>query len=219
MTSPSAPSIAPPAEPTALACELHPTRLGPPAVPWAADAPLLGRGRRSNRARSNYATTRPNIATNGHGKPNYRPHYRSHSVPSGAPLPISASAAATAAAIRAWAGVDTECHALSREFAHVLESANLAREAYVICSVDGLSFHEAHAALNLNPVGSPLRCQSAIKGPYSALWRIAEGKEISKLIDTGTMRPIFAADQPADRRKDTTYYNPQVKEKPEPEVQ
>jgi hypothetical protein len=53
MISPSAPSSATTTEPTALASELHPTRLGPPAVSWAADAPLLGRGRRSKRARSN----------------------------------------------------------------------------------------------------------------------------------------------------------------------
>ena len=50
-------------------------------------------------------------------------------------------------------------------------------------------------------------------GPYSDLWRVEEGVEISKLIDTCTMHPIQPSAQPIDRRKDTTYYNPQVKEK------
>ena len=34
-----------------------------------------------------------------------------------------------------------------------------------------------------------------------------------ELINTGTNKPIHARDQPADRRKDTTYYNPEVRVK------
>jgi hypothetical protein len=33
------------------------------------------------------------------------------------------------------------------------------------------------------------------------------------LIDTGTIKAILLANQPEDRRKDTTYYNPKPKEK------
>ena len=71
----------------------------------------------------------------------------------------------------------------------------------------------AHATLNLAPDGSPLTFNSAKRGPNAAHWFIAEGEEISRLIDSHTARPIFQQEQPLDRRKDTTYYNPQPKEK------
>ena len=73
---------------------------------------------------------------------------------------------------------------------------------------------QANAALNLNSDGSPLTYRSAIYGPNGAHWRREEDVEIGKLIDTNTMHAVHVFAQPADRRKDTTYYNPQVKEKP-----
>lgn len=67
--------------------------------------------------------------------------------------------------------------------------------------------------LNVNSDGSPLTYRSAMKGPDAEAWQTADGVEISKLIDSGTIRAIQRHEQPTDRRRDTTYYNPQVKEK------
>ena len=72
---------------------------------------------------------------------------------------------------------------------------------------------ESNAALNLTDLGEPLTYSLAKQGPNAADWEIAESKEISKLIDTKTMHPIHANQQPHNRRRDTTYYNPQTKEK------
>ena len=115
-----------------------------------------------------------------------------------APSPYSASDAAFASAARAYglsSNIDDDdsppvCWALSR------------------------TLGQANAALNLNSDGSPLTYRSAINGPNGAHWRREEGVEIGKLIDTNTMHAVHVFAQPADRRKDTTYYNPQVKEKP-----
>ena len=68
-------------------------------------------------------------------------------------------------------------------------------------------------SLNSNPDGSPLTFRSALNGPNQQQWKAAEDAEISRLLDTKTMHPIHRSDQPSDRRKDTTYYNPKPKEK------
>ena len=44
-------------------------------------------------------------------------------------------------------------------------------------------------------------------------WLIEHAKEIKNLMNTGTIVPRRLCDQPIDRRKDTKYYSPQVKEK------
>jgi hypothetical protein len=72
---------------------------------------------------------------------------------------------------------------------------------------------KAHAVLNLDPQGAPLTYGSAKKGPDAASWSKAQGEKISRLIDSNTIRPIHPTEQPAERIKDTTYYNPQVKKK------
>jgi hypothetical protein len=72
---------------------------------------------------------------------------------------------------------------------------------------------KVHAFLNLDPKGAPLTYGSAKKGPNAASWSKTEGEEISRLIDSNTIRSIRPTEQPAERIKDTTYYSPQVKEK------
>ena len=67
--------------------------------------------------------------------------------------------------------------------------------------------------LNVNPQGGKLTFHDAIIGPDKEAWNIAEGEEIGRLIDSATARPRHRSEQPADRRKDTTYYNPKPKEK------
>ena len=88
------------------------------------------------------------------------------------------------------------------------------------CPVSQLSYstdHIAHAnavaPLNVNPDGSPLTFQTAIRGIERPNWKMAEDTEISRLLDTATMHPIQLHQQPVDRRGDTTYYNPKPKEK------
>jgi hypothetical protein len=71
----------------------------------------------------------------------------------------------------------------------------------------------AYATLNLAPDGTPLTYRKAKAGPNAANWFVAEGEEICRLIDSLTMHAILTQDQPVDRRGDTTYYNPQTKEK------
>ena len=68
-------------------------------------------------------------------------------------------------------------------------------------------------ALNLNQDGTPLTYRTAKSGPNRDQWQTAEDTEVSRLIDSQTMFPRHPQDQPSDRRKDTTYYNPQTKEK------
>jgi hypothetical protein len=68
--------------------------------------------------------------------------------------------------------------------------------------------------LNLALDGSPLTLPAALLGPDAASWQQANVDEFDRLLgSTHTMHAIKNADQPADRRKDTTYYNPQIKEK------
>ena len=67
--------------------------------------------------------------------------------------------------------------------------------------------------LNINADGTPLTMRSALRGPDGDKWELEQGKEFTRLLSTGTISPILRNDQPSDRRKDTTYYNPQVKEK------
>ena len=67
--------------------------------------------------------------------------------------------------------------------------------------------------LNLAPDGSPLTYHKAKKGPDSTHWLRAEIEELDRLMHSNTIKPITLADQPLDRRGDTTYYNPQTKQK------
>ena len=69
------------------------------------------------------------------------------------------------------------------------------------------------AALNFDTTGQPLTYNTALQGPDRAHWIAAEAEEFDRLFATKTITPIHTTDQPIDRRKDTTYYNPQVKQK------
>ena len=44
-------------------------------------------------------------------------------------------------------------------------------------------------------------------------WQEAEAEELDRLLKTATIRPIHYKDQSTERHADTTYYNPQTKEK------
>jgi hypothetical protein len=61
--------------------------------------------------------------------------------------------------------------------------------------------------------GRPLTYRLAKSGPDKAQWDKADDVKLSRLLDSATLHPIHAHEQPPDRRKDTTYYNPQIKEK------
>ena len=75
-----------------------------------------------------------------------------------------------------------------------------------------LTLHSANSAtLNLDVTGKPLTYATAIHGPDRHHWIAAEVEEFNRLFATKTLTPLHIADQPIDRRKDTTYYNPQVK--------
>ena len=76
--------------------------------------------------------------------------------------------------------------------------------------------NKSNGALNLTPDGKPLTYRLA-KSLDPDTWIEAEGIEIRKLLTTETINPIFRNQQPMDRRNDTTYYNPQVREKPLPD--
>ena len=71
----------------------------------------------------------------------------------------------------------------------------------------------ALAALNLTEDGRPLTYALTKKSAYKQEWQQAEDEEIARLLASHTIRPIHLKDQPANRRADTTYYNPQPKEK------
>ena len=71
----------------------------------------------------------------------------------------------------------------------------------------------AYAALNLAPDGSPLTYSKAKAGPDAAFWLQAESEEFDRLLQSQTIRPIHHHQQASDRRKDTTYFNPQTKQK------
>ena len=76
------------------------------------------------------------------------------------------------------------------------------------------TLHSANSAtLNLDVTGKPLTYATAIHGPDRHHWITAEAEEFDRLFATKTLTPLHIADQPIDRRKDTTYYNPQVKMK------
>lgn len=68
-------------------------------------------------------------------------------------------------------------------------------------------------SLNLASDGSPLTYAKAIRSDKVLHWRLAEIEEFDRLIDSKTLKPIHPHDQPAHRHKDTSYYNPQIKEK------
>jgi hypothetical protein len=80
-------------------------------------------------------------------------------------------------------------------------------------STDYIAHANAVAPLNVNPDGSPLTFQTAVRGIERPNWKMAEDIEISRLLDTTTMHPILLHQQLVDRREDTTYYNPKPKEK------
>ena len=71
----------------------------------------------------------------------------------------------------------------------------------------------ALAALNLTDDGRPLTYALTKKSAYVKEWQQAEDEEITRLLKSNTIRPIHGTDQPVDRKADTTYYNPQPKEK------
>ena len=72
--------------------------------------------------------------------------------------------------------------------------------------------------LNLATDGTPLTFQSALVSPDASSWQTAHVDELDRLLGaTNTMHAIQPDDQPMDRRKDTTYYNPQIKEKVAPD--
>jgi hypothetical protein len=74
-------------------------------------------------------------------------------------------------------------------------------------------YGRSSAALNMTDDGRPLTYRLAKSGPDKAQWDKADDVELSRLLDSATLHPIHAHEQPPDRRKDTTYYNPQIKEK------
>jgi len=68
--------------------------------------------------------------------------------------------------------------------------------------------------LNVDKQGKQLTMGSALRSKYGKEWLHESDKELKLLIkETGTMTPRNSHEQPMSRRKDTTYYNPQVKEK------
>ena len=71
----------------------------------------------------------------------------------------------------------------------------------------------AYGALNLAADGSPLTYSKAKSGPDAALWLQAESEEFDRVFDSKTISPIHLVDQPQCRRRDTTYFNSQTKQK------
>ena len=69
------------------------------------------------------------------------------------------------------------------------------------------------ATLNLDTSGQPFHYKSALHGPDRKHWILAELEEFDRLFATQTIIPLLNCGQPPERRKDTTYYNPQVKQK------
>eukprot|EP01036_Dinobryon_divergens_P061842 gene61842-biopygen29750 len=88
-----------------------------------------------------------------------------------------------------------------------------AADAAWLSTVDHIAHANAAPTLNVNPDGSPLTYRTATHGAERPHWKDAEDAEFDRLLDTGTMHPIHLAQQPPDRRSDTTYYNPKPKEK------
>jgi len=78
------------------------------------------------------------------------------------------------------------------------------------------TFHSSDLSpiLNLTKDGKQLTYRNVMRGDDQDLWEAASGIEFIKLVvDRKTLVPIHPHEQPADQRKFTTYYNPQVKEK------
>ena len=71
----------------------------------------------------------------------------------------------------------------------------------------------AVSSLNLAPDGSPLTYAKAILSNQELQWRQAKIKEFNRLFSSNAMKPLHIHEQPMYRRKDTSYYNPQIKEK------
>lgn len=74
-------------------------------------------------------------------------------------------------------------------------------------------YGRSNLVLNMTADGRPLTYRLAKAGHDKDQWDKAGDVELSRLIDSSTLHPIHAREQSDDRRKDTTYYNPQVKEK------
>ena len=78
------------------------------------------------------------------------------------------------------------------------------------------TFHSSQTSplLNITTDGKQLTYRGVMRGEDQDLWGAASGAELIKLIvERKTLVPIHKHEQPADQRKYTTYYNPQVKEK------
>eukprot|EP01036_Dinobryon_divergens_P033664 gene33664-biopygen26658 len=88
-----------------------------------------------------------------------------------------------------------------------------AADAAWLQNVDHLAQANAVAPLNVNLDGSPLTFKTAKHGAERPHWQDAKDAEIDRLIETTTMHCIHLAQQPLDRRGDTTYYNPKPKQK------
>jgi hypothetical protein len=75
--------------------------------------------------------------------------------------------------------------------------------------------YPAHAlaarVLNLNPDGSPLTFNSALRGENSSTWLASNAAELERWYDLGVWRPVHPADKP--KHVKATYYGPKVKEK------
>jgi len=71
-----------------------------------------------------------------------------------------------------------------------------------------------NAVLNITAAGQVLNYRTAITGPDAEDWRRSEDKEWARLIrQTATIAPVHYREIPSERRKDISYYNPQVREK------
>ena len=78
------------------------------------------------------------------------------------------------------------------------------------------TFHSSQTSplLNITTDGKQLTYRGVMRGEDQDLWGAASGAELIKLIvERKTLVPIHKHEQPADQRKYTTYFNPQVKEK------
>ena len=71
----------------------------------------------------------------------------------------------------------------------------------------------AFASLNPANDNSPLTYTKAKTGPDAPQWLKAESEEFDRLFESHTMQPIHLERQPYDRRSNTTYFNPQTKQK------
>ena len=112
--------------------------------------------------------------------------------------------------INAWLYTFPRTSAWASEISH-LSPAN--HHITVTTSTSTPANSAQETALNLNQDGTPLTYRTAKSGPNRDHWQDAEDTEVSRLLDSQTMYPRHPQDQPLDRRKDTTYYNPQTKEK------